>query len=172
MEGGQGPSFYRPLPAHLGMQVPPTHQHTGNKDGGLAGLLSPSGVTASSMQVNAPTSPPSAPSVNNQPIPGAATGDSNSAEPTNSNNNNTSSVLPSQPVGGGTLVAASGESQQGAVGGEAAAAAAAATGNGTALKSARAAAQKESVATVKGTQSHDGDQDSLSSLPMSLDNPL
>ncbi len=160
---GQGLPYYRPIPTHLGMQGP---HHPGNKEGGL---LSPSGVTASSMQVNAPTSPPSAPSVSMQPTtPGAGSsenqhtsnGGPTSPTTTNNNNNNTPSVPLSQPAGGGTLAAASGEEDPVAAGG--AAAAAVATMKGSGLKE---AARKGGVAVGENLE---GDEDSMSSLPILL----
>lgn len=162
---GQRLPYYRSIPTHLGMQAP-----SGNKEGDL---LSPSGVTASSMQVNPPSSPPSAPSVNMQPTTEATGSENQQGSTTNTNNNNTSSVLPSQPAGGSTVAAASGESQQDnpVAAGNVATAATAVIGS--AVKS-KEAARKEGVATGEtGGEEGREDEDSMSSLPMSLpDKPL
>ena len=143
-------------PTHLGMAPNP-----GAKEGGFA-LLSPSGVTASSMQVNAPTSPPSAQSVNLQP---SGTETQNQNEPTSTNNNAPLSVPPSQPSGGAAasvvVTAVSGETQQGnpeALGVSSA-------GTAGVKRSREGEAAKEGGATGGG---QDGDEESMSSLPMSL----
>lgn len=157
-----GYPYYQPTPAgymrlgsfdgpglpHFGA-VPNLSGPRGGKEGEGLGLVSPSGVTGSSLQVHAPSSPPSDPSVSMQPT--------NNVTETQKNNESTvpASVLVTSSSGTVVEVAAASDKHVG--------------GAGSRVKSGEVARKKETTSGGQGTGEEDKDgAESMSSLPMSV----